>query len=180
MTTALQGAERTRTERSRTVTWSDPKAAARAGIELSGRAYLEAIRDGRLPPPPAAACLDILIGDIEEGQVSMRLMPDEHHYNTLGSVHGGVIATLLDSVMGCAVHSTLPPGRAYTTLEIKVNYVRAITDATGEVTAVGRVVHAGRRSAVAEATLTDASGRLYATASTTCLVLEPSAGSRAR
>ncbi|SEC32728.1 uncharacterized domain 1-containing protein [Rhizobiales bacterium GAS191] len=174
MTTALQ------TERSRTISWSDPKATARAGMQLSGLAYLEAIRAGDLAPPPAVACLDVLLGDVEEGRVSMRLLPAEHHYNTLGSVHGGVIATLLDSVMGCAVHSTLPPGQAYTTLEIKVNYVRAVTDATGEVTAEGRLVHGGRRSAVAEATLTDAAGRLYATASTTCLVLEPAAGRQER
>jgi uncharacterized protein (TIGR00369 family) len=161
-------------ERRRTFTWSDPKAAAKAGMRLSGLDYLEAIRTGDLPPPPA--CLDIVLGHVEEGRVLMRLMPAEHHYNTLGSVHGGVIATLLDSVMGCAVHSTLPAGRVYTTLEIKVNYIRAVTDGTGEVTAEGRLVHGGRRSAVAEATLTDAAGKLYATASTTCLVLEPRAG----
>lgn len=166
-------------ERRKTITWSDPKAAARTGIRLSGLDYLDAIRTGALPPPPAAACLDIELAQVEEGRVLMRLEPAEHHYNTIGSVHGGVIATLLDSVMGCAVHSTLPPGRAYTTLEIKVNYLRPITEATGEVTAEGRLVHGGRRSAVAEAKLTDASGKLYATASTTCLVVEPPAGKAA-
>jgi uncharacterized protein (TIGR00369 family) len=165
--------------RRRTVSWSDPKVAALAGMQLSGFDYLDAIRAGALPPPPAAALIGIVLSEVEEGRVLMRLTPAEHHYNTLGSVHGGVIATLLDSVMGCAAHSALPPGRGYMTLEIKVNYVRAVTEATGEVTAEGRLVHAGRRSAVAEARLTDAAGKLYATASTTCLLVEPPAGEAA-
>jgi uncharacterized protein (TIGR00369 family) len=160
-------------ERRKTVTWSDPKAAARAGIGLSGLAYLEAIRDGIIPPPPAAALLDITLVHVEEGLVRMRLIPAEQHYNPLGSVHGGVIATLLDSVMGCAAHTTLPAGRGYATLEIKVNYLRSVTVATGEITGEGRLVHAGRRSAVAEGKVVDATGRLYATASTTCLFVEP-------
>ena len=172
------GAKSGAAERRRTITWSDPKAAAKAGAELSGRAYLEAIRDGGLPAPPAIACLGIDLGEVGDGIVTMRLTPAEYHYNPLGSVHGGVIATLLDSVMGCAVHSTLPQGHGYTTLELKVNYIRAITDTTGEVTAEGRIVHVGRRSAVAEAKLADAAGRLYATASTTCLVMEPRTSQR--
>ncbi len=102
----------------------------------------------------------------------MNLTPAEYHYNPIGTMHGGILATLLDSVMGCAVHTTLPRGRAYTTLEIKVNYVRAVTDASGELAAEGRVVHTGRRSAVAEGKVTDAKGRLCATASTTCLVFD--------
>ncbi|MEA2739079.1 MAG: hypothetical protein QOH05_2386 [Acetobacteraceae bacterium] len=87
-------------------------------------------------------------------------------------MHGGILATLLDSVMGCAVHSTLPKGRAYTSLEIKVNNVRAVTSESGELAAEGKIVHGGRRSAVAEAKVVDAKGRLCATASTTCLVFD--------
>ncbi len=102
----------------------------------------------------------------------MRMPAGEYLYNPIGSVHGGALATLLDSVMGCAVHSTLPAGRGYTTLEIKVNYLRAVTEVSGCVTATGRVVHAGRRQAVAEASLADEAGRLCATASTTCLVFD--------
>lgn len=161
-----------RTRRERTVSWEDPKAAAAAGAALSGLDYLRAMGEGRLPRPPALAVLGAELGSIEPGRVAMRLVPQEFHYNPLGSVHGGVTATLLDSVMGCAVHSTLPRGRGYTTLEIKVNYLRAITDATGEVTAEGRVVHAGRQAAVAEGHVVDARGRVYATASTTCLVFD--------
>ena len=158
--------------RERTVAWGDPKAAARAGRTMAGLDFLRAMRDGVLPPPPALVLLGVEMADAEPGRVVMRLAPGEHLYNPLGSVHGGLIATLLDSVMGCAVHSTLPRGRGYTTLEIKVNFLRAVTDATGVVSAEGRVVHAGRQAAVAEARLTDSAGKLYATASTTCLVFD--------
>jgi uncharacterized protein (TIGR00369 family) len=96
--------------------------------------------------------------------------PPEFHYNPLASVHGGIVATLLDSVMGCAVHSKLPRGRGYTTVEIKVNYVRPVTAATGRVRAEGTTIHVGRQIATAEGRLVDAAGRLYAHATTTCLV----------
>jgi len=158
--------------RERRITWSDPWVAAAAGAALSGLDYLRAMQEGRLAPPPALLLLGAEMGEVEQGRVTMRLVPQEFHYNPLGSVHGGFTATLLDSVMGCAVHSTLPAGRGYTTLEIKVNYLRAITDATGEVTAEGRVVHAGRQAVVAEGRVVDAHGRVHATASTTCLVFD--------
>jgi len=158
--------------RRRAVTWSDPTATARAGREMAGLDFLRALRDGALPPPPAIVLLGIELVEAERGRVVMRLVPGEHLYNPLGSVHGGMIATLLDSVMGCAVHSTLPRCRFYTTLEIKVNYIRSVTATAGMVSAEGQVVQAGRQVAVAEARLTDADGRLYATASTTCLVFD--------
>jgi uncharacterized protein (TIGR00369 family) len=102
----------------------------------------------------------------------MKLTPAEYHYNPFGAMHGGILATLLDSVMACAVHTTLPKGRGSTSLEIKVNYVRAVTNASGELSAEGKIVHGGSRSAVAEARVVDAKGRLCATASTTCLVFD--------
>ena len=159
-------------ERRRIVTWSDPKPLAEAGQATAGIDFLRLLLAGELPPPPVIALLGIVLAEVDEGRVVMRLMPGEHLYNPLGTVHGGVLATLLDSVMGCAVQTTLPRGRGYTTLEIKVNYLRAVTEAVGELTAEGRVVHAGRRSAVAEARVSDARGRLCATASTTCLVFD--------
>ncbi len=119
---------------------------------------------GEIPPPPAVALLDIDLVAAEAGQVTMTMRAQEYLYNPLGSVHGGLIATLMDSVMGCAVHSTLPLGRGFTTLEIKVNYLRAVTEVSGLVTAVGRVVHSGRQQAVAEASLIDEASRLCATA----------------
>jgi len=125
---------------------------------------------GEIAPPPVAALIGFTIAEIAEGRVAMELDPAEFHYNPLASVHGGIVATLLDSVMGCAVHSTLPRGRGYTTLEIKVNYVRAITAATGRVRAEGTTIHVGRQTATAEGRLVDTAGRLYAHATTTCLV----------
>lgn len=168
-------------ERRRVVTWSDPKLLAEAGQSMAGIEFLRSVLAGELPPPPIAELLGFVVAEVDEGRVVMRLPPGEHLYNPLGTVHGGVLATLLDSVMGCAVQTTLPRGRGYTTLEIKVNYVRAVTEASGELTADGRVVHAGRRSAVADAKLSDARGRLCATASTTCLVFDlPAADTHSR
>ncbi|GAN76795.1 PaaI family thioesterase [Acidisphaera rubrifaciens] len=160
------------TTRSVLIEWEDADIIAQAGREMAGLDFLRALRDGRIPRPPVAALIGTDLTEVEHGRVVMRMTAAEQHYNPLGTVHGGVIATLLDSVMGCAVQSTLEKGRGYTTLEIKVNYVRALTKEVGVVSGEGRVVHAGRRSAVAEARLTDAGGRLYATASTTCLVFD--------
>lgn len=157
--------------RERLVTWSDPGALAAAGRQMSGRDYLDAMRRGDLPMPPVASLLGFRITEVAEGRVVMVLAPAEYHYNPIGAVHGGVIATVLDSVMGCAVHSRLPAGQGYTTLEIKVNYLRAVATATGEVIAEGRVLHLGRSTAMAEASLTDGAGRRYAHATTTCIIL---------
>ncbi|KQS74284.1 aromatic compound degradation protein PaaI [Methylobacterium sp. Leaf361] len=158
--------------RRRVVEWSDPALVAKAGQGLDGLAFLRAMMAGDAPPPPLIALLGIDLVSAELGRVTMRMGPGEYLYNPLGSVHGGALASLLDSVMGCAVHATLPLGRGYTTLEIKVNYLRAVTAASGPLTAVGEVVHAGRRQAVAEARLSDGAGRLCATASTTCLLID--------
>jgi uncharacterized protein (TIGR00369 family) len=158
--------------RERVVRWDDPKALALAGRSMSGRAFLEAMRAGELPPPPVCNLVDFTISAVDDGRVDMVLTPHEAQYNPIGSVHGGVIATVLDSVMGCAVHSLLPVGRGYTTLEIKVNYLRAITRETGTMRATGKVIHLGGRTAMAEASLNDARGRLFAQATTTCLVFD--------
>jgi uncharacterized protein (TIGR00369 family) len=162
--------------RERTFTWSDPKTTADAGRGMTGLAFMLALRDGSVPAAPIAALVGLTIAEVEDGRVVMRLTPAEYHYNPIGTMHGGILATLLDSVMGCAVHSTLPQGRGYTSLEIKVNYVRAVTSDSGELSAEGKIVHGGRRSAVAEGTVRDAKGRLCATASTTCLVFDLPAG----
>jgi uncharacterized protein (TIGR00369 family) len=158
--------------RERTITWSDPKLAADAGRGMTGLDLMRGLRDGTFPAPPFAELVGVSVAEVEEGRIVLRMTPAEYHYNLTGTVHGGILATLLDSVMGSAVHTTLPLGRAYTSLEIKVNYVRAVTGDSGELTAEGNVVHSGRRSAVAEAKVLDAKGRLCATASTTCLVFD--------
>ena len=142
---------------------------------LPGIAVMRGFLDGSVPPPGALTLLGMRMVSAEIGSVTMSLTPGPHHANPMGVMHGGILATLLDSVMGCSVHSTLPAGRIYTTLEIKVNYLRGVTPSTGTITATGTIVHAGRRSAVAEARVTDAAGKLIATASTTCLIMETAA-----
>jgi uncharacterized protein (TIGR00369 family) len=145
---------------------------AEASRRMAGLDLLRGWLDGTVPEPPFAALVGLSVAEVEAGRIVMRLTPAEYHYNPIGTMHGGILATLLDSVMGCAVHSTLAKGRAYTSLEIKVNYVRAVTGGSGELTAEGTLVHGGRRSAVAEGKVHDANGRLCATASTTCLVFD--------
>ena len=110
------------------------------------------------------------IEEVGEGRVVFAVEPQEYHYNPIGMVHGGLAATLLDSAMGCAVHSLLPEGRGYTTLEIKVNYVRALKHDTGRVRAIGKVIHLGGKIATAEGSLIDSAGKLYAHGTTTCLL----------
>lgn len=167
---AIRSAAPAAPARTRTVTWEDPLVSARAGASMSGIDYLRAIAQGKLPPPPIALLLGFDIDEVEEGRVVFTAETGEHQYNPIGVVHGGVAATLLDSVMGCAVHSRLPRGRGYTTLEIKVNYVRAIKHDSGPLRAIGTVVHMGGKTATAEARLLDREGRLVAHATTTCML----------
>ncbi len=138
--------------------------------QLSGLEFMRGIMQGRFPPPPIAAALKFELVEVEEGRALFEGVPEFAFYNPIGVVHGGYAATLLDSCMGCAVHSSLPAGQAYTTLEIKVNFVRAITDKTGRVRAEGRVIHPGNRAATAEGHIYDAQGKLLAHGTTTCLV----------
>ena len=156
----------------REIAWEDPRIGAAAGRGMAGIDYLRAMQDGAIARAPIARLLGFELTAIEPGSVSMTLAPGEHMTNPGGTMHGGMMATLLDSVMGCAVHTTVPLGRGYTTLEIKVNYIRAVTEASGLITAVGRVVHGGRQMAAADARAVDAAGRLVATASTTCLLFD--------
>ena len=158
--------------RERTTTWEDPMLTAAQLGRLTGMELLEAVRAGELPAPPIASTLGFDIELVEEGRVVFVLDPAEFHYNPIGSVHGGVMATLLDSALGCAVHSTLPAGVGYTSLDLDVRFLRGITTRTGRVRCEGRVVHSGRRTALAEATITDGDGKLLATGSSSCLVFE--------
>ena len=137
---------------------------------MDGLALFREIMEGRLPAPPIAGVLGFRLAEADCGRVVFGYMPMADHYNPMGGVHGGIAATLLDSAMGCAVHSTLKAGTSYTTLEIKVNYVRAMTERTGPVRAEGKVISAGSRIATAEGRLFDALGRVVAHGSTTCLI----------
>lgn len=139
--------------------------------QMSGLALLQGMVEGRFPQPPMAETLDFAIVSVKHGEAVFRGTPGGQHCNPLGTIHGGYAATLLDSALGCAVHSTLEAGEGYTTMEFKVHLVRAMTEATGDVLAQGQVVHRGRRSATAEAKLIDDAGRLYAHGTTTCMIL---------
>ena len=157
-------------ERTRTMTWQDPAILARAAFSMAGAAFLRAIAERRLPPPPIASLMGFDIEEVGEGRVVFTVEPQEYHYNPIGVVHGGLAATLLDSAMGCAIHSVLPEGRAYTTLELKVNYIRALKHDTGRVRAIGKVIHLGGKVATAEGSVVDAAGKLHAHGTTTCLL----------
>ncbi len=138
---------------------------------LSGLELLQAILDGDAPPPPMALAMNYRLHAVEHGRAVFRGTPSADFHNPMGSLHGGWYGTLLDSALGCAIHSTLPPGRAYTTLEYKVNLTRAIPPGT-EVEVVGTIQHSGRTTGVASAEIRGIDdGRLYATGSTTCLII---------
>lgn len=157
-------------ERVRTVTWEDPQVSRRDAAAISGFDYLAAIRDGRIPQPPAARLLGYRLAELERGRAVFELEPAEHHYNPFATVHGGITATLLDSAMTAAVLSTLRVGLACSTLEMKVNFVRPIGGGVGVVRAEGKVLHLGSSIATAEGKLLDRSGKLYAHAVTTCAI----------
>ncbi|MEZ5664228.1 MAG: PaaI family thioesterase [Burkholderiaceae bacterium] len=143
---------------------------------LSGLETLGAIFEGELPAPPMGETLDFVPIRMTPGQAVFQGRPQRRHYNPLGTVHGGWFATLLDSAVGCAIHTTLPAGRGYTTLELKVNLVRALTDAVPLVRAEGQVIHVGRQTGTAEGRIVGPDGKLYAHATTTCLIFDlPSA-----
>ena len=160
-------------EHSRTYTWSEPTTASALGG--TGLELLRAMIRGELPRPPMANTLDFTLVEVDEGRAVFEVVPAVFHYNPLGMVHGGLAMAVLDSAMGCAVHSTLPAGASYTTLEAKVNMTRAVTASTGRLVCEATTVHVGRRIATAEGRLRDASGRLYAHGTTTCLVERPQA-----
>lgn len=139
---------------------------------MSGLEAMRAVVAGELEPP-IGTLLRIRMTEADEGRVVCTLEPGEDQYNPIGTVHGGVLSTLMDSAMSCAVHSTLPAGAGYTTLEVNVNFLRPVTARTGLLTCEGRVVHAGSRVATAECRVVDAAGKLYAHGTVTCLVLKP-------
>ena len=153
------------------VRWEDPIQLAKTARTMAGIDFLRAMRDGKVPHPPICAVLNYRLVEVEPGHAVFEIAPGEQHYNPIGVVHGGIAMTLLDSAMGCAVQTQMPAGGGYTTLEAKTNLVRAITSETGRLRAIGKVVHVGKRVATAEARLEDALGKLFAHATSTCIVL---------
>lgn len=162
----------TRSERSRTYSWTDPAEHAAMMGSRSGLELLQAMAAGELPAPPVMHLIDMAGLEVEEGSVTVHLDPQEFHYNPLGSVHGGVLSTLLDTAAACSVHTTLPAGVGYTSLDLTVKFLRPVTVASGRITTRGAVLQRGRRTALAEARMTDAAGRLVAHATSSCLIFD--------
>jgi uncharacterized protein (TIGR00369 family) len=159
-------------ERYRTFQWLDPALTAGAARRASsGLEFLRSLDPAR--SAPVAECLDFQLTQVSEGRVAFEMTPAEFHYNPIGTVHGGVVSTLCDSAMGAAVHSTLPAGAGYTTLELKVNLLRPITAATGRLRCEGEVLSLGARTALAQARLVDGAGKLYALGTATCMIFRP-------
>jgi uncharacterized protein (TIGR00369 family) len=156
--------------RQKTITWQDPLASAELGRTMTGLEYLTGIADGRIPAAPIAAHLGMELVSVTDGEVIFAATPDESLYNPIGMIHGGVAATMLDSAVGSAVHTTLPAGVGYSSIELKVSYLKAIHPSSGEIRARGHVVKVGSRVGFAEAELRDGKGVLLATASGSCLI----------
>jgi uncharacterized protein (TIGR00369 family) len=169
---ALGFAKRTpETTRTRLLTWQDPLPTAAAGADMAGLDYMRAFAAGELPPPPIAVTMRARPVEIAEGRVAFEGEPGEEHYNPIGVVHGGWVATLLDSALGCAVHTTLAAGVGYTTLALDTRFVRPISRETAVVRCEAEVLHRGRRQSTAEGRATDSGGKLLAHATATCLIL---------
>ncbi len=163
--------DETKTRR-RTIEWEDQAGVAKAARQMSGAEFFDAMRRGKLPKPPFTQLIGIDLFDEGEGSFRMSLSPDESHYNPMGCVHGGILATLLDSVMSGAVHTVLPAGRAYLTIEMTVNFLRPVFELSGEIMAEGKIVSAGHQIATAEGRIVDSLGELCATGTATCLVYD--------
>lgn len=158
------------TQRETTVRWHDPAPALTALPALSGLDFMRKVAAGELPGAPLASHFGMEVIDVDPGSVTFRCTPDESHYNPVGTVHGGLVCTLLDSALGCATHTTLPAGMGYTSIEIKVNYLRPVSAGNGALICRGRVTKPGRRVAFAEGEVLDGEGRVVATASGSLLI----------
>jgi uncharacterized protein (TIGR00369 family) len=159
--------------RQRSYRWEDPARSGTAARVLAGADFFGAIADGTLPPPPIASTLGFTLVSVVPGRAVFEFTPAEFHYNPIGTVHGGVCATMCDSACGCAVHSMLPAGTYYTSQDLSVKFLRAITTSTGPLRCEGTVIHLGSRTALAQASLTDGAGRQYAHATSSCLIFRP-------
>jgi uncharacterized protein (TIGR00369 family) len=159
-------------EHTRTYSWEDPFAFLEQAVGLTGLEVMQKMAAGELPQPPIAATLGFRLIEVELGRAVFECEPAEYHYNPIGTVHAGLASTLLDSAMGCALVTTLPPATRWTTLELKANFTRAMTVETGTVRCTGSIVHPGRRVVTTEARLEDAAGRLLAHATSTILMLD--------
>ena len=152
------------------VTWHDPLDTARVATTLSGLDFLESIQRGQTPPPPIAALLNFEIVEVQKGRVVFTCTIDESVYNPIGMVHGGLVCTLADTVIGCAVHSTLEAGVGYSSIDLSVSYLRPVSLTSGPLRATGDVTKVGQRVGFAAASITDVNDRVVATATGSCII----------
>jgi uncharacterized protein (TIGR00369 family) len=164
--------------RSRTTTWEDPAVAAAARSGMSGRQYVEGLAGGQVPPPPMASLFGFVVTQVGEGEVQVACRPEEAYYNPLGIVHGGLLCTLLDTAMGLSLQTLMPSGASFSTIEIKVNFLKAVRAGDGELTGHGRVIKRGSRVSFTEAEVRDPGGSLVGTATSSLLVHDPSLAAR--
>lgn len=157
-------------QHSRTHSWADPESLASAREGLSGMEFMAALRSGAIAYPPSSGTLDFRIAEFAEGSMTLSATPGDYQYNAMGTVHGGVVSTWLDSAMGYAIQSTLAAGESFTTLDLTVRFIRPVTAATGALLATGIVEHRGRQTTTARGELRDYRGKLLASATTTGLV----------
>jgi uncharacterized protein (TIGR00369 family) len=159
------------TERTRTFTWDDPMITAAGAKGLSGLEFMQALQAGTFPGAPIIHTMGFELRSVEAGKVVFTVEPAEYHYNPIGSVHGGVYATLLDSAAGCSVHTLLPADVGYTSLDLSVKFLGSARMGSGPLICTGTVPHLGRRTALAEARIEDQNGKLLASATSSCLIL---------
>lgn len=158
------------TKRTRTYSWGDPLEGVEKAKALTGFEYIRQMFEGEIAPPPILETAGITMLSVEEGNVKFLIEPQEFQYNPIGSVHGGIITTILDSAIGCSLHTTLPKSMAYTTLEIKVNFIKKITHNTAPLHTETTIIHRGRSTALLETKLVDSGQSVYAHASSTCMI----------
>jgi uncharacterized protein (TIGR00369 family) len=170
---AAAGAQDWGAPAAKTVQWYDPKITAEAAARMAGLEFLRAIRDGLLPPPPIASLLGFAATELERGYVVFEGTPDESVYNPIGTVHGGLVCTMADTVAACAVHTTLEAGVGYTSIDLNVSCTRPVTRDSGRLRAIGTVVKPGRRVAFSRAEILDGAGKVVATATSSCLIMPP-------
>jgi len=161
-----------RSQNEKTITWHDPLATAAIGATMSGRQFLEGVRDGVIPAAPIATLMNFSIEEVGDGRVVFGCVPDESHYNPIGMVHGGLVCTLADTVLGCSVHSLLEAGVAYTSIDLSVSYLRPVFADGTKLLAVGQVTKLGRRVAFATAEIVDANNKMVATATGSVLIMD--------
>jgi uncharacterized protein (TIGR00369 family) len=160
----------TSTVNSSTVNQEASTETPKARRAMSGLEYMRKLMTGELPPSAMARLIDFKLVEVSEGRAVLTIIPDERYYNGVGIVHGGLAATLLDSALGCAINTMMPAGKIFTTLEMKINYVRPMRRETGQVRCEGKVIHVGSRVATADGRIIDASGKLYAHGTATCML----------